>query len=205
LLRPCILLVAAAVIAAPVGAQNLLVNPGFDEPDQITGWTCDTLYGTAVWSPIDRNGAPQSGSMEHEVDASTDNQKERCWQCVGVDELTPYLGEVWFFWPDDPDVSQLGTTRMSVNFYFDADCTDDTGVYDVAVGTPMLDSWQVLRTDEMTAPAGTHSAAVYLFTWQNLADQPVRARLDDIELSTTLIFGDGFESGDLIEWSGSSP
>jgi hypothetical protein len=204
-LRTFIVIVASSILTLPAAAQNLLVNPGFDGPDQIIGWTCETVYGTAVWSPIDRSGAPDSGSMEHEVNASTDSQKVRCWQCLEVDELKPYLGELWYFWPDDPDVSQLGTTRMSFGFYFNADCTDSTGVYDVAVGNPLLDSWKVLRTDELTAPAGTQSASFYLFTWQNFGDQPVRARLDDIEFSTTLIFGDGFESADLGEWSASSP
>lgn len=203
--RTFVLIATASVFAFPATAQNLLVNPGFDEPDQITGWTCDTLYGTAEWSPLDHLGAPGSGSMEHEVNASTDNQKVRCWQCVAVDELTPYLGEVWFFWPDDPDVSQIGTTRMSLNFFFDSNCNDYTGVYDVAVGYPVLDAWQVLRTDELTAPEGTQSASVYVFTWQNLANEPVRARLDDVDLRTTLIFRDGFESGDLTEWSASAP
>ena len=49
------------------------------------------------------------------------------------------------------------------------------------------------------------SAKVFVFTWQDLANEPVRARLDDLEFSTTTLFRDGFETGDLTEWSGSVP
>jgi hypothetical protein len=143
--------------------------------------------------------------MQHDVTAALDNQKVRCMQCVAVDELVTYLGSVWFYWPDDPDVSQQGTTRMSFNFFSDPDCTVDTGVAEIAVAHPTLDRWLELRTEALEAPAGAASAAVYVFTWQDLANQPVRARLDDLSFRTASIFQDGFETGSPSQWSTWTP
>ncbi len=62
-----------------------------------------------------------------------------------------------------------------------------------------------LESDESIAPTGALSAMVYVFTWQNLTGQPVRARLDDLDFSTTTLFRDGFESGGTGEWSSAVP
>ena len=195
----------ALVVANPAIGQNLLVNPSFDDPDQISGWSCDTTYGTAGWSPLDRLGSPTSGSMEHEVSAQSDNRKVRCWQCVPVDEELDYVASAWHFWPDDPDVFQEGTTRISFGFYDDADCLTSLDVWEIAVGHPILDTWVLLRSNELVAPADAESAIVYVFTWQDFADQPVRARLDDVAFFPVSIFRDGFDDGDWGAWSTAVP
>jgi len=205
MVRSTIIVAIAVVIAVPTLAQNLLVNPGFDVPDQLTGWTCRTTYGTALWSPEDLLGSVGSGSMEHEVSATSDNQSVRCSQCVPVEEFWDYVASAWFFWPDDPDVSQLGSTRISFQFYSDANCTTTLPAGEVQVGYPILDTWLHLVSDTVTAPAGATSAGVYVFTWQTTGNQPVRARLDDIVFSDTALFRDGFESGDVDGWSSAVP
>jgi len=55
------------------------------------------------------------------------------------------------------------------------------------------------------APAGSMSAEVYVYTFQEVAFQPVRARIDDLDFSVAVVFRDGFETGDLGEWSASVP
>jgi hypothetical protein len=192
----------AVLSAAPASAQNLLVNPGFDVADQLDGWTCTLTYGTATWNAEDRQAQTTSGSMQHDVNAWVDSQKVRCHQCVAVEEGKPYVASVWHYWPDDPDVNQLGSTRISYEFFGDVGCTTNLGVYDVQVDYPHLDTWSQLVSDEVVSPAGAQSAAVYVFTWQNNADDPVRARLDDIRFSVSPgIFSDDFEDGDLWAWS----
>ena len=203
--RSAIFVAIVVLIAAPSGAQNLLTNPGFDVPDQLNGWTCRTTYGTSVWSPHDHLGSPGSGSMENEVSATSDNQSVRCSQCVPVHQHLAYAASVWCFWPDDPDVSQQGSTRISFQFYSDADCIDVIPVGEVQSTYPTLDTWLHLVSDEVDAPAGAMSAGVFVFTWQTLANQPVRARVDDVEFSTTALFWDDFESGGLDAWSDSTP
>jgi len=198
-------LALSLVTAGPAMAQNLLVNPGFDVPDQLTGWICTTSHGVATWSPDDRLGSPISGSMQNDVTATEDNRNVRCSQCVPVNEQFGYIASTWFFWPDDPDVSQQGSTRISFAFYSDANCTVFAGDGDVESKSPILDTWLHLESEEVVAPIGAVAAKVFVFTWQNNANQPVRARLDDLDFSTTTIFRDGFESGDTTAWSNTVP
>ncbi len=194
-----------AALSSPAVAQNLLVNPGFDLADQLDGWICTTTDGTATWSSLDRQTSAVSGSMQHDVLALADNGKVRCSQCVAIDELWSYAMSAWYFWPSDPDVTQLGTTRLSFLFFAEPDCTSPSGNGPVDVGHPALDTWTELRSGEAEAPAGSVAAMVHVFTWQNFADQPVRARLDDLAFFATTLFRDGFENGDLTGWSSSTP
>lgn len=206
MIRTTIAIFVVLILSSPLLAQNLLVNPGFDTPDQLTGWTCLETHGEANWIPYDRLGSPSSGSMEHFVTGDANHQFIDCQQCVPVEELHPYSASAWYYWPDDPDVTQDGTTRMSMIFYANPDCTSSQGVStNVAVPHPALDTWYQLVTAEITAPPGTSSALVSIFTWQNFADQWVRARLDDLDVSTTILFQDGFESGGVGFWSSSMP
>jgi hypothetical protein len=125
---------------------------------------------------------------------------------VPVSELWTYVMSGWYLWPDDPDVTQIGTSRWSFVFYSGIDCTEPLGSSTTKVGFhPALDTWYHLVTDEVTAPAGSMSATVYLFTWQDLANEPVRARLDDLDFSVVPLFRDGFETGNLTAWSSSVP
>jgi len=192
--------------ASPLVAQNLLVNPGFDNPDLLTGWTCSTTYGQAQWIPDDRLGAPTSGAMEHFVTGGSNNLTVSCLQCVPVEELYAYAFSTWYYWPDDPDVTQDGSTRLVLIYYSNPDCTSSTGVSSVEVGHhPSLDTWYQLISAEITAPAGTTSALVTVTTWQDLGGDWVRTRLDDLDFSTTTLFRDGFESGGSGAWTTTFP
>ena len=195
------------IFTSPVFAQNLLVNPGFDIPDLLTGWTCSTTHGQAAWIANDRLGEPTSGSMEHFVIGGSNNLIVTCSQCVPVEALHAYTLSTWYYWPDDPDVTQEGTTRLSLIFYFNSDCISSTGVSSVTTGQhPSLETWYQLFTDEIPAPAGTTSALVTATTWQNFGDHWVRARLDDLDFSSpTVLFRDGFESGETGAWTTTLP
>jgi hypothetical protein len=47
---------------------------------------------------------------------------------------------------------------------------------------------------------------VEVYTWQDLANEPVRSRIDDVWFAPYIdVFSDGFESGDISAWSGSTP
>lgn len=195
----------ALAATSPVAAQNLLVNPGFDDPDQLDGWTCTTTDGIAVWSPEDRQSSAGSGSMEHEVSATTDDRWVRCSQCVPARQYWSYVGSAWYYWPDDPDVSQDGKTTITFSFYGDTDCTVPLVGGGGGNGFPVLDTWVQKVTPELVAPAGAMSARFYVFTWQYTANQPVRARLDDLVFAPTVLFWDDFESGGTGVWSATHP
>jgi hypothetical protein len=210
MLRKTLIIGSLLMAAGSVFAQNLLVNPGFDDLDQLTGWTCDSSMGQPVWHPQDILGLQGSGSMEHNVFGITASTNVNCRQCVPVSELRTYVMSGWFFWPDDPDVVQNGSVRWSLVFYSDTDCTPSSslGSPPATIGSrpPLaLNTWHHLVSDEFMAPAGSLSARIGVITWQNLADEPVRARLDDLDFSTTTLFQDGFETGNLTEWSASVP
>lgn len=197
-------IVIAVLSAVPVGAQNLLVNPGFDVANQLDGWTCTATSGTATWSPDDRSGVPTSGAMQHDVSAGTVNQLVSCHQCVPIAELNAYVASMWHFWPSDGDVTQDGSSRISIVFYSDPGCTTlvDFGTIAVTNYPPHpLDTWILLATDEVVAPTGAFYGRLTVVTWQDLANEPDRARIDDVDFRTTTLFRDGFESGGVGMWS----
>ena len=199
--------VVAVIIcfASPAVAQNLLVNPGFSSIDQLTGWPCAAANGQASWSAHDRLNAPDSGSLQHDMAASSNNAYMWCSQCVLVDAGKDYVASGWYYWPDDPDVSQLGSTRVSFWFYENADCTGTQLAGPTETQNPVLDTWAHIQTDVVAAPTGFQSTLVFLTTWQNLDDEPVRVRLDDFDFRTTAIFVDGFESGGTGAWTSTFP
>ena len=208
MLRKTLIVGSLLMAAGSVFAQNLLVNPGFDNSDLLAGWTCDETSGVASWNSHDSLGSSGSGSMQHDVAAPYINATVKCSQCVPVSELWTYVVSGWHFWPDDIDVEQIGSVRWSLKFYSDTDCTSMLGFVPATSGSrpPLaLETWHHLVSDEFMAPAGSLSARVGVLTWQNNADESVRARLDDLDFSTTTVFRDGFETGNLTAWSASGP
>jgi len=209
MLRKTLIIGLLLIASGSVFAQNLMVNPGFDNADLLTGWTCDETSGAASWSLLDSLGSLDSGSMEHNVAAPYNNATVKCSQCVPVSELWTYVMSGWHFWPDAA-VEQNGSVRWSLVFYSDTDCTPSSilGYPSATIGSrpPLaLDTWHHLVSDEFMAPAGSLSAGIGVITWQNIADEAVRTHLDDLDFSTTTLFRDGFETGDLSEWSASAP
>jgi hypothetical protein len=201
-----IALAVMMLAAVPGSAQNLLVNPGFDVADQLNGWSCSSSNGSASWSSDDRLGDPTSGSVQHDLASSSNPQSMSCNQCVPVTEGSTYIASGWYLWPDDPDVSQLGSTRATFRFYENADCTGLSFAGPLEIVDPVLDTWTYVSTNFSTAPLGYHSAKVFFFTWHDLDGEAVRTRLDDLQFyAVSLIFLDGFESADLSAWSASVP
>ncbi len=116
-----------------------------------------------------------------------------------------YIASAWYYWPDDPDVSQQGTTRFSFWFYESAGCMGTSMAGPTETLDPVLDTWTHVQTEFTAAPTGFQSALVFIGTWQNVADEPVRARLDDLDFSTTTLFRDDFESGGTGAWTTTFP
>jgi hypothetical protein len=99
----------------------------------------------------------------------------------------------------------MGSTRITFQFFSDTNCSTPLTGGGLKIGYPILDTWLHLVSDEVSASAGAMSAGVYLFTWQNFANEPVRAHLDDIVFADTTLFWDDFESGGVGAWSSSVP
>lgn len=201
MIRAVVAASAAILISFPLAAQNRLVNPGFDEADQLNGWSCFTTQGAVTWSTEDRAISTSSGSMQHDVTSSSSNQKVWCTQCIPVTEFESYIASMWVYWPDDPDVTQVGSPRIEIDYHANTTCDSFLHLGDIQVGYPLYDTWNFLGTNPSTAPAGAQSALLYLFTWQDVANEPVRARIDDVDFQSTAIFHDGFESGNTNTWN----
>lgn len=196
----CAALVATLLVAGTAPGQNLLTNPGFDNVDQLAGWTCTMGDGTVTWSTTDHMASPSSGSMQIDMWAAANNSFLQCSQCVPVAELYGYLLSAWHLWPDVAGLSQLGTTRIVTSYFSDANCSTFIANGDVGIGHPILDSWRRVQADEDTAPAGAASARINLVAWQNNAGEMIRTHIDDVDFRTTTIFRDGFESGGIAAW-----
>jgi len=140
--RKTLIIGSLLMAAGSVFAQNLLVNPGFDDLDQLTGWTCDSSMGQPIWHPHDILGLQGSGSMEHNVFGITGNMNVNCRQCVPVSELWTYVMSGWYFWPDDPALTQVGSSIWSIRFFSDTLCNSYLGVQTTNwAKNPALDTW----------------------------------------------------------------
>ncbi len=203
MVRVAVITAVVVLIALPLTAQNLLVNPGFDEADQLDDWTCTTTYGVTSWSTEDHLESTASGSMQIDLSETSINRLVTCSQCVPVTELNSYAASAWLNWPDDADVTQDGSSRLSFGFFSDAGCTTAVEWCPIAFAHypgNQLGAWILLPTLESVAPVGAVAARIVITTWQDLANEPVRAHIDDVDFRTTTIFRDGFESGTTNAW-----
>lgn len=178
----------------PVGtaAQNLVVNPGFDV--DTSGWT-----GIGVWDPLDLVGSASSGSASWNNPNASTSGALYVTQCIEVSGVFEgyYFGS-WSFIPS----GQVGTgiAGLSVTFYSDPACLD----YIEGAGgsqTADLDAWRHLSI-EGWVPTGAGSAKIGALN-QKYGAGDFQVHHDSVHFGrhTIMVFGDGFESADVSDWS----
>ncbi len=187
-----VLVFAVTVFLAPgVSAQNLLVNPDFDT--DLAGWD-----GPGVWDPADAFGSPSSGSATW-INDYTAGGSTFVRQCV---ELSPWIEgfdvAAHVFIPSGQPGS--GYTYITVAFYSDPTC--DTYIF--AFGSQnavAFDVWMLLNFTDWT-PNGAAGARIAV-TNQKTAPGDFQTFADSVYFAQNpeMVFGDGFESGDLAAWN----
>lgn len=186
--------VLVLMIVVPVGveAQNLVVNPNFD--NDTSGWS-----GLGSWDSWDVDGSPSSGSATWLNDWSGGGGSVYFSQCIEL--VTPIKAfDLWGYVYIPGGQAGTGYSNLSAWFYSDSACNDFIWSY----GTPpasALDVWQ-LAEDTDWAPNNAASVQIGLLN-QESGTGDFRVYHDAVFFgpNPTMIFGDGFESSDTSQWS----
>ncbi|MEM8998598.1 MAG: hypothetical protein AAGF23_27690, partial [Acidobacteriota bacterium] len=167
----------------------LLNNPNFDV--QLAPWSSVDF----AWSPEDFEGAPTSGSAEVITPEADRGLAHPCVSTAGETGLGGLLAGRIF----DPDPGAPAVS-LDVTFYDGADCAGaDLGTVSVAsIVGDTADAWRS-GFGWIEVPETAVSAAPVL-RFSPSGSSPGEVLLDRVVLAP-MLFGSGFESGDLSEWS----
>ena len=191
-----------------VWAQNLLTNPDFDT--DVSGWTCSGI-GTVLWSSLDVDGSPGSGSMQIDNEAvnPTGNSTIMCTQCVPLGTAPRVRLVAAALFADDPRFDPDGSARIRIIFSDDVGCSNSVDFSEIGIlltpPTPADEWWSVSTGWAVVPPTATHAEAL-LVSWADTYEEPLRLHFDAVNLDVGVtIFEDGFESTDVAWWSDAFP
>jgi hypothetical protein len=170
---------AAAFLAAPVQAQNLVSNGRFDA--NIAGWQQFGQigqFGQAAHHPSDANGSSTSGSLEAtNVIPDIVGSMFVVEQCVNVVVAASYTFRAKAFIPSGQ--VQSGSADLVLTRLAGANCSGATLSTTIVASSSQLDAWSTL-TSPVTLPAGTASVLVRLVSRKTQTDGSFRVRFDDV-------------------------
>ncbi|GMU64164.1 MAG: hypothetical protein AMXMBFR36_04380 [Acidobacteriota bacterium] len=190
------------LLGTNAGAQNLLVNPDFDEnPD---GWT--VVAGQApVWQADDEGGCPASGSaVVASAVAGGNFETALLSQCFPADGATTVAASISF------REGSSSFNQVGVGFHLSSDCTDSLPPFGASPTTPASPGvWTRLEMPATAVPVGTQSLE-FRVGGSNLGPQPFTIELDRAWFAfEDRIFAADFETddgiGDPCRWSASVP
>jgi hypothetical protein len=191
------LILAATAAALPGAAQNLVVNPNFDT--DTTSWT-----GPGVWDTLDVDASPTSGSATY-INASAGTAGFAfASQCITVDPAAVgYDLAARTYVPSGQAGS--GVARVDVVWFTDALCTDYL-TYSEFPPPGLFDTWEQAGGPSFR-PSTALSARVSAVN-QKYGVGSFQVFVDAVSLQpnlSSMIFGDGFDSGSQAAWSASFP
>jgi hypothetical protein len=161
--------------AGPAKAQNGIVNADFDVADQLTGW-----IENGVWSPIDWEGLPDSGSVLNSNSCPFVGCSSLVRQCVPVTEGERYRVEARVrVDPGQPSGDVLlRVSWRSASACYPAAPAVDQSVISVAAATG---EWELVG-GTFTAPAGAQGADLQLAVLKDSASGSLAARFDAVSV-----------------------
>jgi hypothetical protein len=196
---PIVLVAILANLTAPSwGIANEVTNGSFDV--DVAGWI-PLPQTTLTWDPADADGDPGSGSA---LVTGTGGfpSVSGIYQCSdalegGADYVS--RGEI-FIQSGQP---AGGLVFIEINVHDQLDCAGSLVAYDItpAVYSTTTDEW-VISEKVVSIPVAGRSANVRPLLTKNSGSGDFSVLLDNIAVfEVSLIFADGFESGDLSQWS----
>ena len=199
------------LVAAPLAAQNLVVNPHFHTGD--FGWEVYVEPLDIAWNgTFDSNGESCSGVLAATMPPWPEAISTLAGQCItGVSELISYDFGVDLLVPlGEPGGSFSG---MRVDWYSEIGCSGDyLGSAGPGAGVPPPDTWVTMEAFGITPPVGANSVKFLIIMGRAIGGdgESYSAIFDDAYLAVTgtyenLIFADGVESGDTGCWDVTVP
>lgn len=195
--RASVLVLAAFLAASTSWGQNLLSNPDFDV--DVLGWL-PFADVTIEWDSLDVDADPGSGSglVTNQHPSAGDASGAR--RCVdGITAGSQYQVVANLQIPGAQ--SETGKANVMIQWYEQAGCTSGFITFD---STPWVtdstsDVW-VSQSLIFESPSAAQSARFFLQVFKNEADGSFQVHYDHL-LFEELIFGNGFETGDTLQWS----
>jgi len=203
------LMAAAALLlcaGSPEAQDNLLADPGFDDPSLASWPPGYVVQATWEWDPLDRGGSPISGSGRFENMYVGTTFTVTAEQCVnGLVGGLAFDAGVHMFFPTGQAATGYGWVQLV--FYAGADCA---GAHVVTLSTPHVtqESPGVWHLSGLSLPAAPDGTASVLFTISNHKGSTggsLVIHFDDAFVFLGGLFSDGFESGDTSAWSATVP
>jgi len=138
-------------------AQNLIVNPGFDQPLMLSGWN---LFSAATWDPLDEFANSGSGSALSTLSNAVGNA------AIFIDQCVPVVGGQSYRAADSTFIptwqTAAGDAFVRVLFFASANCAAST-----VIGSPQgissmhIGIWEPLQFTA-AAPVSAQSARLDL-------------------------------------------
>ena len=183
--------------AGAADGDNKLSNGTFDL--DVAGWT-PVQDTTLVWDPMDADGDPSSGAaiVTTTADQHSTTAADQCSEVLEGDK--EYLLRAMIFIPSMQPAAGWGNLRVVL--YPQPNC----GGYPVLhlfsswVYSATSDQW-LRSTVAITTPPSAQSALVRLTATKDAGTGYLDVAFDNVSLAYAAIFVDGFESGDLTQWS----
>ena len=201
-----LVVIGVCVLALPAPAQdNLLVDPGFDDPSLASWPPGYVVQGSWLWDALDHSGSSASGSGRLENMYTGTTYTVTAGQCVnGVVAGLPFDAGVYIYFPTGQSATGYDWVQLAV--YPEPDCTgyyiDVLDTSEVTQASPGV--WHLSRLTLPTAPGGAASVRFIPSNSKESAGGSLVIHFDDAFLVLGL-FADGFESGDTSAWSATVP
>ncbi len=185
-MRPVIHSAAASLVGAlalglwtapPVSAQNLLVNPNFDNALGVSGW-----LETGTWSPDDWQENPGSGSLQI-TNSFPGSAVILARQCVPIVAGNAYQVEGRVRAAPGQFAGSTDAA-LTVGWWTSSNCTSEGNVLDTAlVGIASeTGAWERIGPKTLVAPAGATGANVRLQVLKGDGSGSFTANFDAISL-----------------------
>ena len=188
-MRICV--AATSLLASlPVGAQNLLQNPGF--ATSLDPWEPFGGFGqTTVWSSFDAANDPNSGSAFGTIPAdSSFRVPPYASQCVVIEPNTTYVYGGKAFMPS-ATTSPDATSFADVEFYPNTGCFGNNDLFQFAPHVSTHDAWMQILDVATTLPSDL-SVRINMYVYAPTGIT-MQSDFDDMFLMPDAIFRSGFE------------
>lgn len=192
----CIVLFAFVAVGPVSAGDNLVVNGTFDI--DLADW--NTGDGLQAWFPEDATGGSSGSAKLTNVHPGADIAQTPLLQCVVVDPGR-YLFRAAMRIPTGQ--STTGEAYLIAYAYGDSVCSGAPVAGSFST-TPLISNLWTTEGIVIEVPPGGGSVSIRTQVLKYDAGGTFDALFDDVEL-ISIVFQDGFETGDTTRWSSATP
>lgn len=184
-------------------AQNLIPDPGFANPS-MPAWPASTT-GTSDWSwaseDIDNSGSSGSGRFEN-LWSGAGWYTVNVMQCIeNIDDSVHYDFGTMALYPSGQATTGVVEAYVQLVMYDDPGCqTNLDSELSAKVVNNQEDTWMLSSSNDVAMAVGTESVRFVLTITKKDTPLPAYYFFDNVYLRDSILFSDGFETGDTSAW-----